>query len=72
MQAPVDFPPGQILEFRFTAAEGDPIILRARVVHAMRATGGEMMSYISGLEFVDRDTPGCQQALRSLLSRLHP
>lgn len=71
MQAPVDYPLGHILEFRFTVAEGDPIVLRARVVHVMRATGDQATSYVSGLEFAERDTPDFEHTLQSLFSRLH-
>lgn len=70
IQAPVDYPPGETLEFRLTVAEGEPIVIRVRVQHTMRATSREGTSYISGVEFVDRGTPGCDQALKSLFSLL--
>lgn len=70
MQASVEHSLGETLELRVTAAERDPIVIRARVAHAMRATAGEVTSYIAGLEFLDRGTPTCDQALESLLSLL--
>ena len=70
MQAHVEHPPGETLELRVAAAERDPIVIRARVVHAMRATAGEVTFYISGLEFLDRGSPACDQALESLLGLL--
>jgi hypothetical protein len=62
MQAPVEYPLGHTLEFRVKAAAKAPIAIRARVVHTMRATAGEVTSYISGLEFLDRN-PGLDRAL---------
>jgi len=70
MRAPVNYPRGETLEFCVTVAERDPIVIRVRVQHTMRATSGEGTSYISGVEFLDRGTPGCDQALKSLFSLL--
>jgi hypothetical protein len=70
MQSSVNHPLGHILEFRFTVAEEESIVLRGRVVHVMRTTGAHTTSYISGLEFVDRDTPDFEDTLQALLNRL--
>ena len=70
MQAPIHYPVGEIHEFRFTMDDRDPIVLRARVVHEMRATMGLITSHLIGLEFVDRGDSVCEQAIESLVGLL--
>src|SRR5437764_14289305 len=67
LQAPQTFPIGEIHEFRFSPAPGDRVVLRARIVHAMRATAGGVTSYVVGLEFMDRGTAAAEQAIESLV-----
>jgi PilZ domain-containing protein len=69
VQAPIDYPIGEIHEFGFRTP-GDPIVLSARVVHTMRATTQQGLSYLIGLEFVDRGTPSGEHAIQTLLARV--
>ena len=66
MQAPINFPVGVIDEFRFTTSGSDPIVLRARVVHTIRATAAGTVSYAIGLEFLDHGADGIAQAINEL------
>lgn len=70
MQAAVEYPLGHTLELRISVPEKAPIPIRARVVHTMRATSGEITSFISGLEFLDRGNPHFDEALESLVRSL--
>ena len=70
MQAPVNFPVGAIHDFRFTARHREPVVLPARIVHAVRATAGGTASYVMGLEFVDRGTAAREQAIEGLIGVL--
>jgi hypothetical protein len=70
MQSPINYPVGQTLEFGVTVAHKDSVLIRGRVVHTIRTTAGDVTSYVTGVEFVDRGTPGCDQALASLFGKL--
>lgn len=70
MQGAVEYPLGQTIELRIRMDGKTPIPIQARVVHAMRATAGEITSYISGLEFLDRGNTDFEQALESLVRSL--
>lgn len=70
MRSLVQYQPDQTLELRVTIAESNPLLLRARVVHTLRASVGDATSYITGLEFVDRGNPSVDQALATLFSVL--
>lgn len=70
MQAPVAYAAGQTLELNVAVAERDPIVIRARVLHTMRTTAGEVTAYVCGLQFLDRGSPLCDDALKSLFGLL--
>ena len=70
MQTHVEYHVGQIHEFQFTMSKKNPIIVRARIAHAMRATVDHKPIFLFGLEFVDRDRPANDQAIGSLVSAL--
>jgi PilZ domain len=72
MQTPNQFAIGEIHEFQFTVSKQDPIVLRARIAHAMRVTVDHVPLYAFGLEFVDGDTPAGRAAIESLVSVLEP
>ena len=71
MQTPVDFTIGGSHDFRFTSGLETPIMLRARVVHTMRATAAGVRMYVVGLEFEDQETLEFKQAIESLVRWLH-
>jgi hypothetical protein len=66
----MNYPVGEIHEFRFAIADHDPIVLSARVVHGMRAPAGNATSHLIGLEFVDRGVSVCEKKIKSLVARL--
>lgn len=70
MQTPMEYRVGEIHEFQFTMAEKEPLIVRARIAHAMRATVDHKPLYLFGLEFVDRDTRTVDEPVQSLMSAL--
>jgi hypothetical protein len=70
MQTPMEYHVGEIHEFQFTMGDKEPLILRARIAHAMRATVDHEPVYLFGLEFVDRDTRTAGEPVQSLMSAL--
>ena len=70
MQTLVEYHVGQIHEFQFTMSKKDPIVVRARIAHAMRATVDHKPVYLFGLEFVDRDTQTGDEPVQALVSAL--
>jgi hypothetical protein len=70
MQTPIEYRVGEIHEFQFTMVEKEPLIVRARIAHAMRATVDHKPLYLFGLEFVDRATPTGDEPVQSLMSAL--
>jgi len=70
MQTPKEYRVGEIHEFQFTMGRKAPLVVRARIAHAMRATVDHKPVYLLGLEFVDRDTSTVDEPLRSLVSAL--
>ena len=70
MQTPMEYHIGEIHEFQFTMGEKEPLIVRARIAHAMRATVEHKPLYLFGLEFVDRDTRIGDEPVQSLVSAL--
>jgi hypothetical protein len=70
MQTPMEYRVGEIHEFQFTMGDKEPLIVRARIAHAMRATVDHEPVYLFGLEFVDRDTRTADEPMQSLVSAL--
>lgn len=70
MQTPMEYHVGEIHEFQFTMDDKEPLIVRARIAHAMRATVDHEPVYLFGLEFVDRDTRAAAEPVQSLVSAL--
>jgi hypothetical protein len=70
IQTEMTFPIGELHEFRFTPVGGEPLVIAARVVHSLRATGlTGALCYFSGLEFVV-DTPDARLAVENLMATL--
>ena len=70
MQSPVNYPVGAIHDIRFSVHDREPIMLRARTVHVMRASAGEVASYVVGVTFLDRGVTTCEEAIESLVQEL--
>jgi PilZ domain-containing protein len=70
MQTPMQYQIGETHEFQFTMAQKDPIVVRARIAHAMRVTVEHGPLYLFGLEFVDADASQSGPAIESLVSAL--
>lgn len=70
MQTPMEYKVGEIHEFQFTMGKKEPLIVRARIAHAMRATVDHKPLYLFGLEFVDRDTRTGDEPVQSMMSAL--
>jgi Tfp pilus assembly protein PilZ len=70
MQTPMQYHIGETHEFQFTMAEQNPVVVRARIAHAMRVTVQHDPLYLFGLEFVDADVRETQHAIESLVSAL--
>ena len=70
MQTPNQYEVGEIHEFQFTTNKKHPMVLRARIAHAMRVTVDHVPLYAFGLEFVDGDTQAGRDAIESLVSVL--
>jgi PilZ domain len=70
MQTPMQYQIGETHEFQFTMAQKDPVVVRARIAHAMRVTVDHGPLFLFGLEFVDADVRQAQQAIESLVSAL--
>jgi hypothetical protein len=70
MQTPNDYQVGEIHEFQLTMTGKEPIIVRARIAHAMRVTVDHGPLFLFGLEFVDAGTGPNEQAIESLVSTL--
>ena len=70
MQTPMEYRIGEIHEFQFTMGDKEPLIVRARIAHAIRATVDHEAVYLFGLEFVDRDTGTADAPVQSLVSAL--
>jgi hypothetical protein len=62
---------GSILDLRFTSKNETSFVLRARVAHTRRVPGPSgPASYLSGLEFADKQSPRGQQAIDALLEKV--
>jgi len=70
MQTPMQYQIGETHEFQLTMAQKDPIVVRARIAHAMRVTVEHGPLYLFGLEFVDADVRESKPAIESLVSAL--
>ena len=70
MQTPMEYRVGEIHEFQFTMGDKEPLIVRARIAHTMRATVDHEAVYLFGLEFVDRATGAADAPVQSLVSAL--
>jgi hypothetical protein len=70
MQTPMQYQIGETHEFQFTMGQNDPIVVLARIAHAMRVTVDHGPLYLFGLEFVDVDVRGSAAAIESLVSAL--
>jgi PilZ domain-containing protein len=70
MQTTTEYRVGEIHEFQLTMHRRDPIMLRARIAHAMRVTAEGGPLYLFGLEFVAGDARPSQHAIESLVSAL--
>lgn len=70
MQTPSQFAVGEIHEFQFAVTKQDPIVLRARVAHAMRVTVDHVPLHAYGLEFLDRETDAVTDKIDLLISVL--
>jgi len=53
LQVPSELPHGAIWTFGFTIPPHDPVELRGRIAHTMRATLDGNAMYLIGVEFVD-------------------
>jgi hypothetical protein len=62
---------GDVHEFRFTPAGGDPLMRRARIVHLAPAKGPDVSFHV-GAEFVDEGSEDHQEEMRRLLAVLQP
>jgi len=68
IETDMTFPIGELHEFRFTPVMGEPLVISARVVHSLRATGlTGAPCYFSGFEFVV-DTPEARLAVENLMA----
>jgi hypothetical protein len=70
MQTPMQYQIGETHEFQFTMAQKDPIVVRARIAHAMRVTVEHGPLFLFGLEFVETDERASELAIESLVSAL--
>ena len=70
MQTPMEYQIGETHEFQFTMGQKDPIVVRARIAHAMRVTVDHGPLFLFGLEFIDADLRGTGAAIESLVSAL--
>ena len=70
MQTPMEYHVGETHEFQFTMGKMDPIVVRARIAHAMRVTVDHQPVYLFGLEFIDRDTQTGDKPVQSLVTAL--
>lgn len=70
MQTPMQYQIGETHEFQLTMEQRDPLVVRARIAHAMRVTVDHGPLYLFGLEFVDGDLRTNKPAIESLVSAL--
>ncbi len=63
---------GAVHEFRFTSTDGSSFMLKAQVVHC-RQSGRRLgpVSYRSGLEFIEAQTPDAQRAIDLLSEKVN-
>ena len=68
IETEMTFPIGELHEFRFTPVMGEPLVISARVVYSLRATGlNGALCYVSGFEFVV-DTPEARLVAENLMA----
>lgn len=61
----------EVYDVQFSSAACSPVVLTARVVHAMRANIPDRPAeYFAGLEFVDSGMPRVEQAIDKLVASL--
>jgi hypothetical protein len=70
MQAAVWFTLGGTHEFRFTVTGHPPIVLNARVVHALAASSGGQLTYVVGLEFENQDNQAVLDQIATLVTHV--
>jgi hypothetical protein len=70
MQTPMEYHVGEVHEFQFTMSKMDPIVVQARIAHAMRVTVDHKPVYLFGLEFIGRDMRTANEPVESLVSAL--
>jgi len=70
VQTPFRFPIGATHDFRFKWGDHAPIVLRAQVVHTLRATREGEVIYVTGLEFTGKDRADIQQAIKAVMDVL--
>jgi hypothetical protein len=70
MHAPIDFPVGDVKQFKFTAVNRAPIVLRAKVVRSALAPTLDGSAYEIGLVFLDRDELEVEATIRAFLDIL--
>ena len=66
MRTPTELPVGTIEEFRLTTNLGAAVVVRARVMRSIHVTSGDNVSYVIGLEFVDRREQGINDLVACL------
>jgi Tfp pilus assembly protein PilZ len=70
MQTPMQYQIGETHEFQLTMAQKDPIVVRARIAHAMPVTVEHGPLFLFGLEFVETGERASKLAIESLVSAL--
>jgi hypothetical protein len=66
----IDFPVGVIHEFRLTAGEQSPVVLKGRVMHCRRGAVLDQVShYVVGVQFIDQDA-GTTESVGALIDRI--
>ena len=66
MQTTHPYEIGDVHEFQFQMNDHAPLVVRARVAHAMRATVHHEALYLFGLEFLEADAGAIEALIASL------
>jgi len=67
MRSPVPYAVDDVNKFRFTIPGEPPLVVRGRIAHVTSAATTGAAGHIIGVEFMDMEVQGCQQAIRLLL-----
>ena len=64
------FPSGTVQEFMLTLGDGSGIELTGRIVYSRLTTDGGRTFYVTGVQFVDEDTPSTGSPVGGLIDRV--